>query len=136
MTPPQVKTWSQCGPTPVARVRGRSRRRDSGAALTCYKPDHRSRLIYRPRRNDGHRDGRKSFSWRVYQDLLIAAHQQLGAPIVLVRSLLRRGWLSNVAFITPDHLVQTVRRGLRHIQSRSHLMVGCLAETGLTVRAT
>lgn len=84
MTPPQAKTWSQRGRTPVVRVRGRSRRRISIAALTCYKPGHRSRLIYRPRRDDGRRDGRKSFSWRDYRDLLIAAHQQLGGPIVLV----------------------------------------------------
>ncbi|EDY45774.2 transposase [Streptomyces sp. SPB074] len=49
-------------------------------------------------------------------------------------SLLRRGWLSNVAFSTPQHLVQTVRRGLRHIQYRSHLIDGCLIETGLTIR--
>lgn len=75
MTPPQAKTWSQCGRTPVVRVRGRSRRRISIAALTCYKPGHLSRLIYRPRRDDGRRDGRKSFSWRDYRDLLIAAHQ-------------------------------------------------------------
>jgi hypothetical protein len=68
----------------VVRVRGRSRRRISIAALTCYKPGHRSRLIYRPRRDDGNRDGRKSFSWRDYRDLLIAAHTQLGGPIVLV----------------------------------------------------
>jgi hypothetical protein len=65
-------------------VRGRSRRRISIAALTCYKPGHCSRLIYRPRRGDGRRDGRKSFSRRDYRDLLIAAHQQLGGPIVLV----------------------------------------------------
>lgn len=68
----------------MVRVRGRSRRRVFIAALTCYKPGHRSRLIYRPRRDDGNRDGRKSFSWRDYRDLLIAAHQQLGGPIVLV----------------------------------------------------
>ncbi|WP_420712620.1 IS630 family transposase [Streptomyces sp. PsTaAH-124] len=174
MTPPQAKTWSQRGRTPVVRVRGRSRRRISIAALTCYKPGHRSRLIYRPRRDGGQRDGRKSFSWCDYRDLLTAAHQQLGGPIVLVRdnlnvhkaadlrewaetqdwltiyylppyapdlnpvegiwSLLRRGWLSNVAFSTPEHLVQTIRRGLRHIQYRSHLIDGCLAETGLPIR--
>lgn len=64
MTPPQAKTWSQRGRTPVVRVRGRSRRRISIAALTCYKPGQRSRLIYRPRQDDGRRDGRKSFSWR------------------------------------------------------------------------
>ncbi len=84
MTPPQAKTWSQRGRTPIVRVRGRSRRRISIAALTCYKPGHRSRLIYRPRRDDGRRDGRKSFSWRDYRDLLTAAHQQLGGPIVLI----------------------------------------------------
>ncbi|NRQ38018.1 IS630 family transposase, partial [Nonomuraea sp. NN258] len=69
----------------MARVRGRSCRRISIAALTCDKPGHRSRLIYRPRHDDGRRDGRKSFSWRDYRDLLIAAHQQLSGPIVLVR---------------------------------------------------
>ncbi|MFD4662418.1 transposase [Streptomyces halstedii] len=174
MTPPHAKTWSPRGRTPVVRVRGRSRRRLSIAALTCYKPGHRSRLIYRPRRDDGNRDGRKSFSWRAYRDLLIAAHQQLDGPLVLIWdnlnvhkaaglrefaetcdwltiyylppyapdlnpvegiwSLLRRGWLSNVAFSTPDHLVQTVRRGLRYIPYRSHLIDGCLTETGLTVQ--
>lgn len=174
MTPPHAKTWSQRGRTPVVRVRRRSRRRISIAALTCCKPGHRSRLIYRPPRDNDRRDGRKSFSWRDYRDLLSAAHQQLGGPIVLVWanlnahkvaglrefaasrdwlttyylppyapdikpaegiwSLLRRSWLSNVAFSTPEHLARTVRRGLRHTQYRSHLINGCLAETGLTLR--
>ncbi|MER5666717.1 IS630 family transposase [Streptomyces mirabilis] len=175
-TPPQARTWSQRGRTPVVRVRGRSRRRISIAALTCFKPGHRSRLIYRPRRDDGRRDGRKSFSWRDYRDLLIAAHRQLGGPIVLVWdnlnvhkaaglreftasrdwltiyylppyapdlnpvegiwSLLRRGWLSNVAFSTPEHLTQRIRRGLRHIQYRGDLIDSCLTETGLIIRPT
>ncbi|WP_435798839.1 IS630 family transposase [Streptomyces microflavus] len=175
MTPSHAETWSQRGRTPVVRVRGRSRRRISIAALTCYKPGHRSRLIYRPRRDDGRRDGRKSFSWRDYRDLLIAAHQQLGGPIVLIWdnpnvhkaagrrefaasrdwltilylpayapdlnpvegiwSLLRRGWLSNVAFSTPEHLIRTLRSGLRHIQYRSNLIDGCLTETGLTIKS-
>jgi transposase len=176
MTPPHAKTWSRRGRTPVVRVRGRSRRRVSIAALTCYKPGERSRLIYRPRRDDGRRDGRKSFAWTDYRDLLTAAHRQLGGPIVLIWdnlnvhkaaglrefaekhewltiyylppyapdlnpvegiwSLLRRGWLSNVAFTTPEHLIQRIRRGLRHIQYRSDLIDGCLAETGLTIRPT
>ncbi|MCX4966904.1 transposase [Streptomyces sp. NBC_00654] len=176
MTPPHAKAWAPRGRTPVVRVRGRSRRRISIAAPTCCRPGHRSRLIHRPRRDDGRRDGRRGFSWRDYRDLLIAAHQQLGGTIVLIRdnldvhkaaglrefaasrdrltiyclppyapdlnpvegirSLLRRGWLSNVAFSTPEHLVQTARRGLRHIQYRSHLMDGCLTETGLTIRPT
>lgn len=173
-TPPHAKTWSQRGRTPVVRVRGRSRRQISIAALTCHKPGRRSRIIYRPRHDDGRRDGRKSFSWRDYRDLLIATHQQLGGPIVLVWdnlnvhkaadlqkfaeardwltiyflppyapdlnpvggiwSLLRRGWLPNVAFSTPEPLVQRIRRGLRHIRYRSELIDGCLAETGLAIR--
>lgn len=66
MTPPQARIWSPRGRTPVVRVRGRSRRRISIAALTCYKPGHRTRLIYRPRRDDGRRDGPK---WAVRESL-------------------------------------------------------------------
>ncbi|WP_455583962.1 hypothetical protein [Kitasatospora aureofaciens] len=51
-------------------------------------------------------------------------------------TIARRGWLSNVAFSTPEHLVQRIWRGLRHIQYRSELMDGCLAETGLAIRPT
>ncbi|SCD91029.1 MULTISPECIES: transposase [unclassified Streptomyces] len=160
----------------MVRVRGRSRSRISVAALTCCQPRHRSRLIYRPRRDDGNRDGRKSSSWRHDRDLLIAAHRQFGDSIVLVWdnlnirkvaglrefveprdwrtlyclpfcapdlnpvediwSLLRRGWLSDVAFSTPEHLIQTVRHGLRHIPYRSHFIDGCLTETDLTLRPT
>ncbi|WDN57597.1 transposase (plasmid) [Streptomyces clavuligerus] len=57
-------------------------------------------------------------------------------PVEGIWSLLRRGRLSNVAFHTPEHLVQRIRRGLRHIQYRSDLIDGCLAETGLTIRST
>ncbi|MGW3124414.1 IS630 family transposase [Streptomyces sp. NPDC001107] len=176
MTPPIARTWARRGQTPVIRVRGRSRRRISIAALTCYKPGQRARLIYRPRRDDGRRDGRKSFAWTDYRDLLITAHTQLGGPIVLVWdnlnvhlaygmrqfidrqdwltvyqlpsyapdlnpvegiwSLLRRGWLSNTAFTTPEHLVQTIRHGMRKIQYRPHLIDGCLAGTGLSLTPT
>jgi hypothetical protein len=82
MTPPTARTWSRRGHTPVVRVRGRSRRRLSVAALVCYKPGERSRLIYRPC-PDARPDGRKSF-WKDYRDLIQTAHQQLGGPIVLV----------------------------------------------------
>ncbi|MCZ0984593.1 hypothetical protein O1M54_00885 [Streptomyces diastatochromogenes] len=53
MTPARARTWGRRGRTPVVRVRGRSRRRVSIAALTCYKAGARSRLIYRPRLDDG-----------------------------------------------------------------------------------
>lgn len=169
MTPPTARTWAPRGRTPVIRVRAGVRRRLSIAALACYRPGQRSRLIYRPRLDGG--GGRRSFAWTDYRDLLTAAHHQLGGPIVLVWdnlpthrsddmlsfidsmswltvyrlpayapdlnpvegiwSVLRRGWLSNVAFTTVDHLIRTVRRGLRKIQYRSDLIDGCLAGTGL-----
>lgn len=85
MTPPASRTWARRGHTPVIRVRGRSQRRFSIAALTCYKPGERSRLIFRPKRHVDHkRGGRRSFTWTDYRDLLIAAHRQLDAPLVLV----------------------------------------------------
>ncbi|MER5218153.1 IS630 family transposase [Streptomyces sp. NPDC002838] len=83
MTPPTTRTWSRRGHTFVVRVRGRSRRRLSVAALVCHKPGERSRLIYRPC-PDARPDGRKSFPWKDYRDLIQTAHDQLGGPIVLV----------------------------------------------------
>jgi transposase len=54
-------------------------------------------------------------------------------PVEGIWTLLRRGWLSNLALSTPVHLDQRIRRGLRLIQYRSHLIDGCLAETGLPI---
>lgn len=65
MTPPTTRTWARRGRTPVVRVRGRSRRRLSVAALACHKPGESARLIYRPC-PDARPDGRKSFSWKDY----------------------------------------------------------------------
>ncbi|MEW2075346.1 transposase [Streptomyces sp. NPDC013433] len=67
----------------MIRVRGRSRRRLPVVALACYKAGEPSRLIYRPC-SDARPDGRKSFSWQDYRDLIQSAHQQLGGLIVLV----------------------------------------------------
>ncbi len=39
----------------------------------------------------------------------------------------------SIAFSTPEHLVQRIRRGLQHIQYR-HLIDGFLAEAGVTIR--
>ncbi|WP_234363129.1 transposase [Streptomyces formicae] len=84
MTPPTSRTWSRRGHTPVVRVRGDSQRRLSVAALSCYKPGERTRLVFRPKQNvDDKRGGRRSFTFAGYRDLLAAAHQQLGAPLVL-----------------------------------------------------
>ncbi|WP_334029342.1 hypothetical protein [Nocardia terpenica] len=65
-------------------MHGRSRRRVSIAALACYKPGQRSRLIYRPRHDNPNPVGRKGFGWTDYCDLLIAAHTQLAGPLVVV----------------------------------------------------
>ena len=83
MTPHTARTWSRRGATPVIRVHGGSRRHLSVAALCCYKPGERSRLIFR-HTGDMRTDGRKGFSWRDLRDLLAAAHTQLRGPIVLV----------------------------------------------------
>lgn len=88
MTPPTTRTWSRRGHTPIVRVRGRSRRRLSVAALACYKLGRPSRLIYRLCA-DTRPDGHKSFAWTDYRDPIQAAHQQLGGPIVLVWDNLR-----------------------------------------------
>ncbi|WP_435866806.1 transposase [Streptomyces viridosporus] len=82
MTPPATRTWSRRGHTPAVRVRGRSRRRSSVTALARHKTGEPSRLIHRPC-PDARPDGRKSFSWQDYRDLIQSAHRQLGGPIVL-----------------------------------------------------
>ncbi|OEJ21193.1 DDE endonuclease [Streptomyces agglomeratus] len=84
MTPPRARTWGRRGHTPVIRVRGRSRRRTSVAALCCYKAGEKSRLIHRPRTHLLLKGARKSFSWQDYRDLLVRAHIQLDGPIVVV----------------------------------------------------
>lgn len=82
MTPPTSRTWARRGSTPVIRVCGRSQRRFSFATL-C-KNRWTLRLTYRPKRHTDHKSGgRKRFAWTEYRDLLIAAHQQLGGPIVI-----------------------------------------------------
>lgn len=98
--------------TPVIRVRGRSQRRFSIAALCCYKPGERSRLVYRPKRHTDHKSGgHKSFAWTEYRDLLIAAHQQLGGPVVLSWDNLNfhedrrmRAFIDAHDWLTVDHL--------------------------------
>jgi transposase len=173
MTPPTSRTWARRDHTPIIKVRGRTSRQLSIAALACYKAGRPPRLIYRPKRHSHRRGDRRSFAWTDYRDLLIAAHRQLGAPIILVWdnlgthlcadmrrftdgqdwltvvqlpayapefnpvegiwSLLRRGYTANIAFTSTDHLIRTVRHGLRKIQYRPTLLAGCLTETGLTL---
>jgi len=102
MTPPTARTWSRRGRTPIVRVRGRSRRRLSVAALTCYKPGERSRLIYRPAA-DCRTGCCKSFAWTDYRDLIVAAHRQLGGPIVLVWDNLNTHLAAGMKQFVADH---------------------------------
>ncbi|GAA3423626.1 hypothetical protein GCM10018953_08090 [Streptosporangium nondiastaticum] len=90
MRPPVARTWGRRGATPVVRVPGRREGRASVAALTCYRPGGRSRLIYRIHIHRRRKGEAASFTWRDYRDLLIMAHLQLGAPIVLVWDNLNR----------------------------------------------
>ncbi|MFH8350309.1 transposase [Streptomyces sp. NPDC018045] len=112
MTPPTRRTWARRGHTPLVHVRGRTQRRFSIAALTCYKHGERSRLIFRPKRHGAHKEAkRRSFTWTDYRGLLIAAHHQLGAPIVLIRDNLNvhkdarlRAFVDSHGWITTHYL--------------------------------
>ncbi|WP_406179031.1 transposase [Streptomyces sp. NBC_01006] len=57
---------------------GRGRAPLDTADRRANSPPHGRRGACRPRR------GRKSFAWTEYRDLLVAAHQQLDGPIVLI----------------------------------------------------
>lgn len=84
MTPLTARTGARRDRTPVIRVRGRTSWQLSVAALTCHKAGKPPCLICRPRCHSGRHGTRQSFTWRECRDLLIAAHRQLGAPIVLI----------------------------------------------------
>ena len=67
------------------KVTGSSNRRVSLAALIAIKPGRQARLIYRVHHpGSRHGDPRKAFTETGFAQLLDAAHQQLGGPIVLV----------------------------------------------------
>jgi putative transposase len=69
----------------VVTVTGGHNRRVSLAALIAVKPGCPPRLIYRVHRGGGRgRDRRKGFTETGYAQLLDAAHQQLGGPLVVV----------------------------------------------------
>ncbi|WP_371648362.1 MULTISPECIES: transposase [unclassified Streptomyces] len=83
MTSHHGRTWAPKGRTPVIRFNGASRGRVTLAALACYKPGERSRLIFRPRIQGHHLGAQRGFTWQNYRDLLVRAHLQLGGPIVV-----------------------------------------------------
>jgi DDE superfamily endonuclease len=84
LRPPKARTWGRCGQTPVIPVSGKGSGRVSIAGLICVRAGQRSRLIYRTLVHRGRKGERRSFAETDYAALLDAAHQQLGAPIVLI----------------------------------------------------
>ena len=157
----------------MIRVRGGGTGHVSVAGLACYRPGHRSRLIYRLHRYRGRKGETKAFTWPEYKDLLLAAHYQLpGGNVVLVwdnlnvhlRAELRaftgaQAWLrvfrlpayapdlnpvegiwslmkrsmANFAAADQAALVRIIKRKLKKIQYRPHLINGWLAATGLRI---
>ena len=84
LRPPIARTWAPRGVTPLIKVPARRAGRVNIAALACYRPGYRPRLIYRLRTCRRRRGEPKGFTWRDYRDLLTAAHHQLpGGKIVL-----------------------------------------------------
>jgi len=84
LRPARARTWAPRGQTPIVKVTGKGSGRISIAGLTCYRPGQRSRLIYRVMIHKGRKREKKGFREPDFAALLDAAHQQLGAPIVLV----------------------------------------------------
>ena len=111
LRPPKGTTWGRCGHTPVVRVTARGTHRVSLAALVAVKPGQRPRLFYRAHACHGRKHEKKGLDEGDYIRLLDAAHQQLGAPIVLVwdnlnthRSARMRRYLATRDWLTVFHL--------------------------------
>ncbi len=102
----------------------------------CYRPGDRPHLfhqlrIYRRRKGEA-----KGLAWSDFRDLIIAAHRSLSAPLVWCWDNLNVHLAPELAeFATPDldGLVHLVKRKLKKIQYRPHLINGCLAATRLTI---
>ena len=103
MWPPRAKTWGRRGRTPIVTVRGRGSGRVSIGGLTCYRPGHRSRLIFRLHVYRGRRNETKGFGRTDYRDLLAAAHQQFGDPLVVVWDNVRTHWMPGLRQYADQH---------------------------------
>jgi len=66
----------------AGQIRGRGSGRVNIAGVLCFRPGDRPHLLYRLHVYRGRRGEPKTFGWQDYPDLIIAAHQQLGAPLV------------------------------------------------------
>jgi hypothetical protein len=146
----------------VVKVRGAGGGRVSIAGVACYRPGDRPHLFYQLRVYRRRKGEAKGFTWADYRDLILATHRALSAPLVWVWdnlnihlapeladlaqpaytpdlnpaegiwSLLKRS-VVNFAAADLDGLVRIIKRKLKKIQYRPHLINGCLAATGLRI---
>jgi DDE superfamily endonuclease len=84
LRPAKARTWGPRGVTPILTVAGRGGRRMSVAGMVAYQPGRRSRLLYRLMLHRGRKGEPKGFAEAQFAQMIDAAHQQLGGPIVLV----------------------------------------------------
>jgi hypothetical protein len=152
LRPPKGRTWGRRGHTPVVKVTGSSNRRVSLAALIAIKPGCRPRLIYRVHKNRRRgNDKRKGFTETDYAQLLDAAHQQLGGPLVVVWDNLTthvsdamadliaaRGWLTVYRLPPYAHELNPVepvwshlKRSLANLAKRNLAQLTALIKTRL-----
>ena len=130
---------------------GGSNKRISLAALIAIKPGCRPRLIYRVHRSRRGKNRRKGFTETDYAQLLDAAHQQLGGPVVLiwdnlnthvsaamVELIAARDWLTVVQLppyaheLNPVELVWShLKRSLANLAKRDLAQLTALAKTRL-----
>lgn len=135
----------------MVRVTGKGSGRISIAALNCYKPHQKSRLIYRMMVHRGRKGEKKGFRESDFAALLDAAHQQLGGPIVLVwdnlgghtsalmrRLLATRKWLrvyqlpSYAPELNPVESVWShLKRSLANLAAGTIIHMAALARTRL-----
>ena len=109
LRPPKGRTWAPRGARPVVKVRGTGGGRVSIAGVACYRPGDRPHLFYR-----------------------LPAYSPDLNPAEGIWSLLKRSMI-NFAAADLDGLVRIVKRKLKKIQYRPHLIDGCLGGTGLTL---
>lgn len=84
LKPAKARTWARRGQTPTVTVTGKGSGRVCLAGMIATRPGTRTRLIYRTITCHGRKHEKPGFREKDFADLLDAAHQQLGGPIVLV----------------------------------------------------
>ncbi len=128
-------------------MRGAGGGRVSIAGVACYRPGDRPHLFCQLRPYRRRKGEARGFTWQDYRDLIIATHRNLPAPLVWCWDNLNihlapelagfaaknKEWLRIYRLPAYAGLVRIVKRKLKKIQYRPHLILGCLAGTGLKI---